>query len=117
MAIIIFGQTKCSLCKLPLEEKQEVSSFPHFLKEGHQLWAYSDSGMHTACIETWEHKDEFLLLYKTVRRDHLFTESAEMKEMIRLHGIPDWIKEDVKEFGMPNWLQEFWDSNEKPDLL
>lgn len=59
------------------------------------LWEYSDSGMHRACFESWEHKGKFEELHK-YRPDVDFNDPW-LQEQIKEHGMPAWLKE-IKEY-------------------
>jgi len=60
-----FG-TKCALCGTPLREPIYATS--HFIGDrAHDLWKYSDAGMHWNCYAGWEHQERFAALYFAAR--------------------------------------------------
>src|SRR5579859_4065345 len=59
MALILRGKSKCSICGLTLESGQDIVLHPHFLTSDHPLWKFSDSGMHRACYDEWDHRNYF----------------------------------------------------------
>jgi len=66
MAILILGKSKCSICHAILAEGDDIVGTQHFISdETDPLWQFSDSGMHRNCLETWEHRDEFVSRYQT----------------------------------------------------
>ena len=94
MAIIIHGRSLCSICKKVLKEKNDIIGWPHFLSKEYELWQYSDSGMHRSCFEKWEHKEEFLDLYRY--RPLTDFEDPELKKHIEKFGMPDWMKDVIE---------------------
>jgi hypothetical protein len=42
-----------------LESGQNIAGLPPVLPPGHPLWRFSDSAMHEACYEHWQHRDHF----------------------------------------------------------
>jgi hypothetical protein len=51
VAIIICGQTKCSLCGFVIEDGQRASSFPHFIQnELDPLSIFNDGAFHLDCF-------------------------------------------------------------------
>jgi hypothetical protein len=42
-----------------LRADEDVVMHPHVLRSDHPLWRFSDSCMHRACYEQWEHHDYF----------------------------------------------------------
>ena len=59
MALVFLGKSKCSICGLVLESNQDVTGLPHLLPPDDPLWKFSDSAMHCACYEHWEHRIDF----------------------------------------------------------
>lgn len=95
MALIFLGKTPCSICGKTLQETSEIISWGAFLNKTYQLWKYSDSGMHIACFDNWEHKDEFTYLYQY--QPLLDFEDPNTIKMIEDHGMPEWMRK-IKEF-------------------
>lgn len=54
MAIILLGHTRCALCKVLLEESDEIIGLPAFAFENDPLYEYSDDAFHKKCYENWE---------------------------------------------------------------
>ena len=105
MAIIALGATQCSLCGQILEEGQNIVGWPHFLTEEHPLWKYSDSGMHTACFEAWEHGPFFEQL---CNYDPSFKElTPDFFDFVEEHGLPKWLLEKL-DFRWRNPLPADW---------
>ncbi|MEO1416703.1 MAG: hypothetical protein AAFW00_15575 [Bacteroidota bacterium] len=90
MAILILGQSTCSICGQVLKETEEIISWQAFLDESHPLWKYSDSGMHASCFAHWEYKEVFEHLYQY--QPCLDLDKPEIQELIQTHGTPDWIQ-------------------------
>ena len=88
MAIIIRGASKCSICGEVLEEGQSLVAFPHFLRQGDELWRYSDFGMHEQCFEQWEHRDAMIHKYR-VFKGEIREEPEPHKTRITILGCPD----------------------------
>ena len=64
MAMIFIGQSTCSICGKILEENQSITGFPPFIEDSnHELFEYSDSGMHEACFMNWRFKTQFINAY------------------------------------------------------
>jgi len=64
MAIIIEGITRCTLCDTVLDANKPYVGFPHFIHDmQHELWRFSDSGMHKECFQNWPHAQEFRVLF------------------------------------------------------
>lgn len=64
MAIVILGNTGCSLCGEVLVAGQRIVASPHFIQnQSHPLWRYSDSAMHEDCFRQWPHREEFIAEY------------------------------------------------------
>ncbi|CAM1342626.1 hypothetical protein [Tenacibaculum amylolyticum] len=99
MALIITDSTICSICNQTLKHKDSIISWTAFLPQKHHLWKFSDSGMHKNCFEEWEYKSEFIYLSKY--QPHLDFESEDIKEMIKKHGYPNWLKQ-IKKFRQDN---------------
>lgn len=93
MAIIIEGESKCSICNKVLENDQ-IIGWNAFLNKKHTLWIYSDTGMHKECFNNWKHKEEFEHLYNY--QPLIDFNNPELKGWIKEHGIPDWLKEIQK---------------------
>ena len=88
---LLFEESTCSLCNKRLKDSGDIIAWASFLTKEHKFWKYSDSGMHKACFEKWEHKLEFEELYKyqpTIDFDALW-----VKEVTKMYGMPDWLKE------------------------
>ena len=78
-----------------MERKEEVISWSAFLDESHALFRYSDSGMHRACFEGWEHQEAFVYLYRY--QPLVDFEAPELQKMIEEHGMSPWLKA-IKDF-------------------
>ena len=64
MALIFLGASQCSICGRVLEKGQAYFAWPHFIRSDEHLGRQSDSGMHEECFEKWEHREEFVELYR-----------------------------------------------------
>jgi len=94
MATIFLGSSRCSICGEILHENEELVSWKAFLNKDHELWEYSDSGMHKSCFDAWEHKEVFEHLS---RYDPLLDfEDPKTKEAIKKEGLSDWMKAVLK---------------------
>ena len=104
MALIMSGVSECSLCGNILEEEHEIIGWMAFLTQEHPLWQYSDSGMHKACFDAWEHAPffEHLCNYQPC-----FTTSPGLLDFVEEHGIPKWVLE-ILEFRRNNPLPVDW---------
>ncbi|MBN8738536.1 MAG: hypothetical protein J0H86_03440 [Xanthomonadaceae bacterium] len=72
MAIVILGNTGCSLCAEVLVAGQRIVASPHFIQnQSHPLWRYSDSAMHEDCFRQWPHREEFIAEYPYDGADRL----------------------------------------------
>lgn len=61
MAILILGQTKCSICDEVIHTGQSIVASPHFIEDpSHPLWRFSDSTMHYGCFQSWTHRGTFV---------------------------------------------------------
>ena len=67
MAIWFSGKSACSICGAVLESKQDVIGHPAILLPDHPLWRFSDSAMHRACYEQWEHHKYFQSILRKYR--------------------------------------------------
>lgn len=64
MALLALGVSRCSICREVLHPGQAIVATTHFIGDpADHLWRFSDSGMHAACFEGWEHRDEFAARY------------------------------------------------------
>ena len=63
MALMISGQSPCSICGEVLAVDDEVVGFFAFLTREHPLWRYSDSAMHAGCYAAWPERPLFDSLY------------------------------------------------------
>jgi len=69
MALVIIGMSKCSICGKVISKDDEILATTHFIAdEKDPLWRFSDSPMHRACYERWEHRDEFTQRYRSTVR-------------------------------------------------
>jgi len=93
MAIIIKGKSKCSICNKVLEN-DHIIGWNAFLNKEHTLWEYSDTGMHKECFNNWKYKEEFEYLYNY--QPLIDFNNPKLKEWIKEHGMPDWLKEIQK---------------------
>jgi len=93
MALIFTGSSCCSICGQVLEEHQQIMSWSAFLDSDHELWKYSDTGMHLPCFESWEHKQKFEHLYQY--QPTIDLEEPYLKEQINKHGIPPWLQKII----------------------
>lgn len=65
MAMIRWGSSECSICRDILWPDEAIVATTHFIGDpGDPLSPYSDSGMHRACYDAWEHRDEFTRRYR-----------------------------------------------------
>ena len=61
MAILILGQSECSICSGTLKEGDAIVSTSAFIEnENDPLWPYFDSGMHQHCFDNWSLRDQFI---------------------------------------------------------
>ena len=64
MAMLMWGASRCSICRDVLVQGQPIVATTHFIADpADPLWRFSDSGMHAACFAGWEHRDEFAARY------------------------------------------------------
>jgi hypothetical protein len=86
MALRVPG-TPCSICGATLTADDDVVLHPHVLRSDHQLWRFSDSCMHRACYEQWEHHDYFEAVLRKAeeifqhRPVHLWRSWDEVKQL------------------------------------
>lgn len=65
MALLIIGQSSCSLCGEPICVGDDIVATTHFIgNRTDPLWRYSDSVMHRRCFDVWKHRDEFARRYR-----------------------------------------------------
>jgi hypothetical protein len=98
MALIIIGQSSCSICHEVLKENDDLIAWQAFLKKAHKFWQFSDTGMHKLCFEDWKHRVEFEKLYKY--QPTIDFNDPELIKQIEKFGLPDWLKE-IKESRKP----------------
>jgi hypothetical protein len=60
MAMIITGESRCSICDEVIQAGQDITAtsggcFPR----DHHLWHHCDAGMHWDCFWSWPHRREF----------------------------------------------------------
>ena len=68
MALILRGQSTCSICSNDLNEGDEIVATTHFIADPTDpLWRFSDSGMHKSCFLEWEHRQEFIRKFNNTR--------------------------------------------------
>jgi hypothetical protein len=68
MALILRGQSECSICNKVLKEEDDVVMNSHFIADSNDsLWRFSDSGMHRSCFLDWEHRQEFIKRFNDTR--------------------------------------------------
>lgn len=66
MALLMWGVSRCSICRELLVEGQPIVATTHFIGDpADHLWRFSDSGMHASCFAGWEHRNEFAARYHT----------------------------------------------------
>ena len=64
MALLMWGASRCSICRELLVQGQPIVATTHFIGDpADHLSRFSDSGMHASCIAGWEHRDEFAARY------------------------------------------------------
>ncbi len=64
MALLMWGASRCSICRELLVRGQPIVATTHFIGDpADHLARFSDSGMHAACFAGWEHRDEFAARY------------------------------------------------------
>ena len=64
MALLMWGASRCSICREVLVQGQPIVATTHFIGDpADHLSRFSDSGMHAACFAGWEHRDEFAARY------------------------------------------------------
>jgi hypothetical protein len=64
VALLTLGHSRCSICSEVLNRYELIVATTHFIAdEADPLSRYSDTGMHAACFEKWEHRDEFAARY------------------------------------------------------
>ena len=64
MALLMWGASRCSICREVLVQGQPIVATTHFIADpADPLWRFSDSGMHAACFAGWEHWAEFAARY------------------------------------------------------
>lgn len=90
MAIIFLGSSTCSICGAILQEQDAIIGWTAFLNKDYKLWKYSDTGMHEACFNNWEHKAAFEALYKY--QPLVDFDDPVFKKNIAQYGMPDWLK-------------------------
>ncbi len=60
MALLMWGASRCSICRDVLVQGQPIVATTHFIGDpADHLSRFSDTGMHAACFAGWEHRDEF----------------------------------------------------------
>jgi hypothetical protein len=60
VAMLVWGASRCSICREVLVQGQTIVATTHFIGDPTDpLWRFSDSGMHATCFDRWEHRDEF----------------------------------------------------------
>ena len=61
MALVIVGQSTCSVCAEVLEESQPLATFPAIpFEPGSELSEFSDSAMHQTCFDSWPLREAFV---------------------------------------------------------
>jgi hypothetical protein len=60
MAIIIPGQSLCSLCNRPLLADETTTALPAIADTTNPLYAYFDTGFHQVCFDQWAHRVDVL---------------------------------------------------------
>ena len=93
--MIFTDKSSCSICKKVLKDGQKIIGWSSFLSSDHPLWEYSDSGMHEACFDAWEFKDEFEHLYNY--QPLIDFESPDLQQAIKAHAMPNWLQK-IKEY-------------------
>ena len=64
MALLMWGASRCSICREVLAQGQPIVATTHFIgNPTDPLSRFSDSGMHATCFAVWEHRDEFAARY------------------------------------------------------
>lgn len=94
MALVIPGQTKCSICGEVIRENDEVVGFPAFLSRGHRLHRFSDSVFHKRCFATCAERQEVEAVYLKWR--DLW--DARPRDLKSTTEIDEWVKRTFSEF-------------------
>jgi hypothetical protein len=64
VALLMWGVSRCSICRELLVQGQPIMATTHFIGDpADHLSRFSDTGMHAACFAGWEHRDEFAARY------------------------------------------------------
>ena len=67
MALIFRGRSLCSICHEVINHDDAIVATTHFIADrSDPLWRFSDSGMHVACYESWDHRDGFAARYEAI---------------------------------------------------
>ena len=67
MALILRGQTQCTICGTVIEDGDAIVATTHFISDKDDpLWHFSDSGMHRPCFLSWPLREDFVHKYNTV---------------------------------------------------
>ena len=65
MALLAWGQTKCSICHEVIDRGQFILATTHFISDDSDpLSSYSDTHMHVECFISWENRAEFAARYE-----------------------------------------------------
>jgi hypothetical protein len=67
MALYFPGSSPCSICDIVLESSDDAVMHPAILSRDHPLARFSDSVMHRACYEDWEHHAYFETILQKYR--------------------------------------------------
>ena len=61
VAIVLLGETECSLCGNFIMAGDEIVATSHFIADSNDpLWRFSDSAMHRTCFQEWDQRAEFV---------------------------------------------------------
>ena len=61
MALILRGETQCSICRVVINDGDAIVATTHFIgDENDPLWRFSDSAMHKTCFLEWPLRSNFV---------------------------------------------------------
>jgi len=93
MALYFPGKSPCSVCGVVLEPGGDAVLHPAILSADHPLWRFSDSAMHRACYEDWEHHvyvETPLRMHREIRANRPLGRD--------LGEIEEWLAQTSQEF-------------------
>ncbi len=94
MAIIIAGKTVCILCGKRIERGDDITSFPAFLPNTHELGRFSDAAFHRSCFEKSPERDAVMDLYERYRAIW----DSRPRDLKTVEEMEAWGKEAFKGF-------------------